>query len=141
MPNNVFTEWRKIAATRIPMIAPLLFAASYSEEAENWPAGTGDDGTMMVNSDTLEILYSPKFVAKNTLMENSFVLAHEGLHILCRHTERREKMRLAEGELEYRQDLFTLAAEIAVNSLCESDRKSTRLNSSHLKLSRMPSSA
>lgn len=114
---NNLRSWRAIVAEKCPMVAPILYAATYIEDGDdkNWPEG---NGTFCVNPDTLEVRWHPKFVAEHTVEENAFVLAHEGWHVLCDHIKRRKEMATREG-IAFQPHIWIMAEEMAVNAACE----------------------
>jgi len=116
--KNKLKTWRALACQRVPMIAAILHACSYYENSDKayWQQLGVGEGTFCVNPYTLEVTYSQQFANTHTPEENAFILAHEGVHVLCDHLNRRQKMKQREG-ISFQPHIFEIAEEMAVNEL------------------------
>jgi len=110
LANNL-RVWRGMVHTKLPILSPVLFAATYFEDED---AGIG---TFCIRPDTLTIRYNPEFAKNNTPETNAFILAHEAGHYLCDHITRRFAMMDKEGKHEFDLELWMIAEDMAVNEI------------------------
>ena len=93
-----------------------------------------EKGSKVISEVTISAAYEGMRGVKGMICDTSSVSADKGLHIRGKHIL--ELVELIPEEILY----FLLIGDFA-DSDSLTDRKSTRLNSSHVRTSRMPSSA